>query len=215
MGEAQQTDRVDTNGDESTTLVEEWKPSLGVSIVWTVLAVLFTVVGFFLFTVLYVLLNETGAAGPEFVDASIDEDGMEMTVRFSGALPLIAVSIGVLLLHEAVHGIAFRFYGGRTQFGVALVQKILPVLYCTAPGYFFTRLQFTVIILAPLVAISIAGIAMMPFVSTGLLLVVPLAINFGGAVGDIWFVGLILRREPGTMIEDLKDGLRFHRPRTA
>jgi hypothetical protein len=42
-----------------------------------------------------------------------------------------------------------------------------------------------------------------------------LAITLGGAVGDIWFVGLILRREPGTMIEDLKDGLRFHRPRTA
>jgi hypothetical protein len=52
----------------------------------------------------------------------------------------------------------------------------------------------------------------MPFVDDAILLVLPLAINLGGAIGDLWMAGMLLRSESGTMIEDHKDGLRFYPP---
>lgn len=212
MSYSSRTHREPVNVSGNVPEVEEWKPSLFISIVWTILATVMTVAGFFLFAVVYILVGRSGRVTSSFMETSADGDEVVVTLRLGGMLALIGVSVAVLVIHEAVHGAAFRFYGARPTFGAALVQKVLPVLYASAPGYTFSRGQFAVIILAPLVVISIAGVALMPLVRDGILLVVPLAVNFGGAVGDLWFIGLLLRRQPGTRIEDLKDGMRFHTP---
>lgn len=209
------TSRTDDQVAEESAVdsaVEEWKPSLLISIVWTILATVMTVAGFFLFASVYVLVGRSGSLTSSVAETSSDSNEVTVTLRLGGMLALVGVSIAVLVIHEAVHGLAFRWFGARPIFGAALVQKVLPVLYASAPGYTFSRGQFAVIILAPLVVITIVGIALMPFVTAGILLVVPLAVNLGGAVGDLWFIGLLLRRDPGTRIEDLKDGIRFHYP---
>ena len=203
---------VEAVGNDNERSYEEFQPTLWLSIVWTVLATVMTIAGFILFTVLYAVLGSGVPDGSALVETGSDGDAVYFTFRFGNMLLILLLAFGVLVLHEAIHGAAFKYFGGRPTFGATVIQKILPAFYCSAPGYWFTRGQFAVIILAPLVVISLLGIALMPFVDDGLLLVLPLAINFGGAIGDLWMAGMLLRREQGTMIEDLKDGLRFYPP---
>lgn len=201
-------------GPNETWTVETWKPSLGISVVWTVISVVLTIGSFAVFLAADSFLSG-GIPSTSGDLVQIDQsDGDEVSVTLSGAgiLLLIAVGGGILLVHEAVHGAAFWFFGGRPIFGAALYNRILPVLYCSAPGYMFNRGQFAVIVLAPAVVITVVGLLLMPLTGLGWWLAVPLAINFGGAVGDFWFVGLLALRPAGTLIEDLKDGLRFYYP---
>lgn len=191
---------------------EEWKPTFTLSIVWTVLGTLMTIGGLLLFAWIYTLINGELVASGAGVDFQSDDEPSAVTLRIDVTFLVIIATIAVLLIHEAVHALGFRLFGGRPVFGAMVVQKILPVLYCSAPGYRFTRGQFSIIIMGPLVVISVAGTALMPFVDNWLLLVAPLGVNFGGAVGDIWMFCALLRRQSDTQIEDLKDGLRFYFP---
>jgi hypothetical protein len=194
------------------TVVEEFTPSLKLSILWTFLSLTLTIAGFILFLIVHSWIGGAVSGTGSLVDAGTEGDTTYVTVQLGSVLILIALCVGVLVLHEAIHGAGFWYFGGRPEYGAAIVQKILPVLYCTAPGYRFTRAQFSVIILGPLVVISSLGIALMPFIDNSMLVVMPLAINFGGAIGDVWMFGMLLRRPRGTLIEDHKEGLRFHFP---
>ena len=184
--------------DDPETNVEEWKPSLRLSIVWNILGLALVVVGFFLFGV-----TAAGLSG-----GSVRIEGLD------SLLIIIAILVGTLVVHEALHGLAMLLFGARPTFGVALVQKVMPVAYCTAHGHLFTRGQFIVVSLAPVVVMTVVGVSLMPFGNLAGWLIVPLAINLGGAIGDLWFFGMIVRKSPGVMIEDLRDGLRFHEPRS-
>lgn len=195
--------------------VEEFKPSLRLSIVWTILATVMVVVGFVLFTVVYAQIGSGAGDVAPVIETASGEELETSTITFQLTLPLILLVLGILVIHEAIHAVAFRAFGGRPEFGAALVQTILPVLYCTAPGYFFSRSQFMVIALSPLVVITLVGVALMPFVENGGLIVVPLALNLAGAVGDVWMFGMILRTADDVRIEDLRDGLRFYYPARA
>jgi hypothetical protein len=103
-------------------------------------------------------------------------------------LAYIVVCIGTVALHEAVHGLFFRVFGGKPQYGIGLASGFLPYAYATSAGR-FTMMQMTVIGLAPFVFLSLA--------SFGLILLVPTSsapatvafiTNFSGAVGDLWMV---------------------------
>src|SRR5438874_2602152 len=54
------------------------------------------------------------------------------------------VLVGVILIHEALHGVGFLAFGGRPRFGFALASW-MPVAYAACPGRRFTRTQFLVI----------------------------------------------------------------------
>jgi hypothetical protein len=178
---------------------EEWKPTLGISIVWNLLGLLLVIVGFVGFGILAVVLS--------------GETTLE--VGF-GSFPILGLMlVAVLVIHELVHGAAMLMFGARPQFGVALIQRILPVAYCTSPGHWFTRGQFMVVSLSPVVGMSAVGVALMPIGDLAALMVIPLAINLGGGIGDLWFAGMLLRKPGNVMIEDLRDGLRFHEPHEA
>jgi hypothetical protein len=65
------------------------------------------------------------------------------------------------------------------------------------------------------VLISLLGgmlIAVAPF---GHWLVIPLGLHFGGSTGDFWALGMAVKQPRGTLIEDLKAGVVFHRPAPA
>jgi hypothetical protein len=192
--------------------IDEWKPTLRISILWTILATFMTIAAFLLFAALYAVIGNGLVSEGIAIESSSQEDSVAISFQFDGMLALVLTTVGVLLVHEAIHAAGFRYFGGRPTFGAMIVQKILPVLYCSAPGYKFTRSQFSVIILAPLIMISLVGVALMNVVENWMLLVFPLAVNVGGAVGDVWMFGMLLRRPPGTLIEDLREGLRFHYP---
>jgi hypothetical protein len=175
-----------------TTL--EWRPSAAVSILWTVLGGILTVFAVILFGLFYIIAVQSEP--PE-------------TFAFN-ILALLGLAAVVLLVHEGFHGLAALYYGARPTFGAAMLHKFVPALYCTVEGHRFTRGQFIVFALAPLAGISVLGMLAMVVTPWGLWIVFPLAINFGGAIGDLWMTWLVLRQPPDTEIEDLKDGLRFH-----
>jgi hypothetical protein len=109
----------------------------------------------------------------------------------------------VLPLHEGVHAAVILALGGRPRFGLRLPFA----LYCTAPGQLFTRAGYAAVALAPLVAISLAGAAAIWLSPTaGLYLLLALAGNVSGAVGDLVAARGLLRLPPGALIADTATG---------
>lgn len=113
----------------------------------------------------------------------------------------------VLVLHEGIHGLIFALMGGRPSFGARLPLA----LYCGAPNQLFTRNAYLAVGLAPLVLISLGGIALIalaptiaPFVQLGLIG------NFSGAAGDLWAARILLRQPPRMLIQDTTTGFEVY-----
>lgn len=181
---------------------EDWEPERRVLILWTVLSGALTLVGVALFAAAY--------AVPHGVDtATVELSGLEAVTA-----PLITAAFVAILvsLHEWLHGLAMSRYGARPEYGFGVWHRFLPYFYCTAPGYKFTRRQFAVVSAAPAVAISLLGAFCVALVPQGGWLVAPLGFHLGGCIGDFWFLGMIARQPRGTLLEDTRTGVRFHRP---
>lgn len=132
-------------------------------------------------------------------------------------LVLLVLATAVVLPHEWVHGLAFRYYGGEPRYGVGVAHFVFPYAYATS-DHRFSRNQFLVVLLAPLVALTLVGAVAMLVLEWGWL-VVPLAANAGGAVADVWMAATLFGYLASVSVEDHSDGVRIvgrerHRPRT-
>ncbi|MFC4544523.1 DUF3267 domain-containing protein [Halosolutus amylolyticus] len=114
--------------------------------------------------------------------------------RLVVALALVAL---VVVLHELLHGLFMARYGGTPSFGVGVSTFLLPYAYAATGGTSYTRNQLLVALLAPFVCITAAGIAAMAILSSTLLVVV-LAANAAGSVGDLRMAAA-LARYPATV----------------
>ncbi len=124
---------------------------------------------------------------------------------------LVVNLIGYVLmipLHEAAHALVILALGGRPRFGL----KLPLAAYCTAPDQLFLRNGYLVVALTPLVALSLAALvvaALAPNVAAGLLLAV--AGNVSGAVGDLEVVRGIRQHPDDTLIADTESGYIAYR----
>ena len=125
---------------------------------------------------------------------------------------MIACALGTIAVHELIHGLFFRAFGGRPKYGVGLAARVLPYAYATSAGH-FTLMQMVIIGLAPFVLlslISLVALALVPALSAAA--VVVFIMNSTGAVGDLWMVREILRfrrcKEVWTV--DVIDGVAIH-----
>jgi len=125
-------------------------------------------------------------------------------------LSIVIVSIVVVIVHEAVHGLFFwLFTKQRPVFGFKWAYA-----YAAAPEYYVPRGQFLVIGIAPLILISLVGLALFPvtpFVVT-LILVLTLTMNAAGAIGDLYVVGWLLSRPASLVIQDSGDSMTIYGP---
>ncbi len=145
--------------------------------------------GFF-FTSLYTLF--TGNASFKFTSGTI-------TIS-------IALFIGTMVLHELIHGAFISKYGGKPGYGAGIAHFILPYFYVTTKTI-FSRNQFIVISVAPLVVISLVGIGIMAALpSIAHWMFIPFVINASGAVGDLWMTRNVLRYPKHVFLEDRKNG---------
>lgn len=115
----------------------------------------------------------------------------------------IAAYVLMIPLHEAVHALAILAQGGRPRFGL----KLPIAAYCTAPNQLFTRNGYIVVALAPLVALTIIGLALVwlaPDLAACLLL--GFAGNISGAVGDLAVVRDMGRLSEETLVADDETG---------
>jgi len=117
-------------------------------------------------------------------------------------LLLLVLATAIIAPHEWSHGVGIRRYGGEPRYGVGLACFVLP--YATT-DHRFTHDQFVVVLLLPLVAMTLVGV---PALEWGWL-IVPLAANAGGAVGDLWTTLTLLGYPPHVAVEDHRSGFRI------
>ncbi len=123
---------------------------------------------------------------------------------------LLVGSIFVILLHELVHGLFFWYYlRERPEFGFRGTYA-----YAAAPNWYIPRGRFVVIGLAPLVVISLAGLAAVLFFPPAGLpaLWFALTLNAAGAVGDIYIVGWLYLQPPTVLVKDQGDRFSMFLP---
>ncbi|WP_435066356.1 DUF3267 domain-containing protein [Halobaculum sp. EA56] len=144
--------------------------------------------------------------------------GEMVTFRFAsadvawwvGPMNVLAVAVlatVIIVPHEWLHGVAIRRYGGTPRYGVGLAHFVLPYAYATT-DHRFTRDQFLVVLLAPLVVLTAVGVPLMIAFGWSWL-VVPLAANAGGAVGDLWMTMTLLGYPSHVHVEDHRTGIRI------
>jgi hypothetical protein len=124
-------------------------------------------------------------------------------------LSVVLVLVLVLPLHELIHGVAIQRIGHRVRYGIRLDKG---VLFATADDALFRRGEYIFVALLPLVAITLAGMALLPLVPDGWrwTLVIGVVLNAGGAVGDVWSVWVLLRHPPGVIVRDEGDSFRIY-----
>lgn len=112
-------------------------------------------------------------------------------------------SIIILPIHEALHGLAITFWGGKPHYGA----KLPFALYCGAKNQLFHRNAYLVVALAPVVVITLAAIlftVLSPVLASYTLLAS--ISNFSGAAGDVWMAAKLLRQPRHVLVEDTETG---------
>jgi hypothetical protein len=129
----------------------------------------------------------------------------ELTVPgFGGILLPLLVLLGVIfvmvVLHEAIHGICFwLFTGGRVKFAFKGAYA-----YAAAPDWYLHKRPYMVVSMAPLVLITVLGLMALVWVPPGWIapLMLLIAMNASGAVGDIYVFFLLIRMPEDALIQD-------------
>lgn len=139
---------------------------------------------------------------------------LQMLLRLISLPAFLLTILLVVVLHELSHALFFwLFCRERPKIGFNWLYA-----YAAAPDWYFTRRQFVLIGLAPVLLLTLAGIGAMPFVSflTTARLILALTVNAAGAVGDflvvIWVLGQpanILLRDEGTAVSAYKLSSEF------
>lgn len=144
---------------------------------------------------------------PNLESLGFSVDGLGDLARF--ALIGVALLALMVVVHEGLHGLFFwRYTGSRPTFGLKGLYA-----YAAAPGWYLPRNQHLVVALAPLVLITLAGMLLLLVVpaATVLPVIFVVALNIGGAVGDLVVALWLLRAEPNALVEDTGDAIALFR----
>ncbi|HEX2922866.1 MAG TPA: DUF3267 domain-containing protein [Chloroflexota bacterium] len=136
---------------------------------------------------------------------SLDGLGVIVALGVIGGLTVFLV-----LLHESIHGLFFGLLTReRPVFGFRG-----PYAYAAAPGCLILRNRYLVIGLAPLLLISLLGLALLLVAPAEAIPVVALVVifNAAGSAGDIFVVGRLLACPGTSLVRDRGDGVDFYRP---
>jgi len=166
---------------------------------------LFAVFGVFFYWLL-TLVRPGMLSGGE----SLTNDLFASESIFTQFLVIALVYLGMIVLHEAVHGLFFWVYTGeRPEFGFRGVYA-----YAGAPDWYLSKNPYLIVGLAPLVLISLVGFAAMLFVPTGWVfpIVLFITLNASGAVGDIYAFFWILSKHEEILVRDFGDRMQVFGP---
>ncbi len=118
---------------------------------------------------------------------------------------IVILYAAVILLHEGLHGAFFWiFTHQRPVFAFKGAYA-----YAAAPDWFLPRAMYFITAVAPLVGISLLGVAALAVAPPAwfLPLLAALVINAGGAAGDVWVAGWLLRQPPACYANDRGDAI--------
>ena len=189
------------DSEESETVLADLELTRGLTIQMTAIGTLGMVVGWAFFSSLYQI--GTGQT-PTFQFAPV---GIEWWTQALNVLVILFLGTVFVIPHEWLHGLAIRYYGGEARYGVGVAHFILPYAYATT-DHEFSRNQFVVVLLTPLVVLTLVGVPLM-IVLEWSWLIVPLALNAAGAVADIWMTLMMASYPPHIRILDHEGGVRI------
>lgn len=164
--------------------------------------ILLVVSGWFYLWAILRLRAGDSAAGTIGVQAG----GLLQTLGLIAAV-LVLTAFHVIL-HEAIHGIFFWWFTrSRPRFAFRWTHA-----YAAAPDWFLPRNAYLLTTLAPLVIITLGGLAILPIVPAGWLtsLWFVLTMNTGGAVGDLYVAGWLLRQPLTCLAHDRGDSVTLY-----
>jgi hypothetical protein len=144
-----------------------------------------------------------------------EETSQGLVLGFSGLdgvlqiiLGVLAITVVMVVLHEAVHGVFFwAFTGAAPKFAFKGFYA-----YAAAPDWYLPKLQYLVTALAPFVLLSLLGVALMVVVPPGwfVALLLFLVTNASGAIGDLWVAGWLLRMPDSCYANDQGDAVTLY-----
>ncbi|MGI6209089.1 MAG: DUF3267 domain-containing protein [Anaerolineae bacterium] len=177
------------------------------------LAIIFNVLGFFLFLVSGALfLLVLAWLRPEAARMGLSLQFSSVGQLLLSLLVIVLVVAGAVVLHEAVHGLFFwLFTRSRPVFRLRL-------LYASAgaPEWYLPCRQHMVVGVAPLVVITVLGIIVLAVAPFGLLYptIFVLAQNAGGSIGDLIAAAWLLTQPKTCLANDQGNKITLYRPRT-
>jgi hypothetical protein len=186
---------------DSERILGELELTRGLTIQMTAIGMLGMIVGWTFFAGLFRFVTGSGVSF-RFVPEALGWIAAPIDV-------LIVVFLGTFFLvpHEWLHGLAIRYYGGEPRYGVGVAHFVLPYAYATT-DHEFSRNQFVVVLLTPLVVMTAVGVPAMLAFGWGWL-AVPLTLNAAGAVADVWMTVSVLRYPDHVRIVDHETGVRI------
>jgi fatty acid desaturase len=122
-------------------------------------------------------------------------------VLFLWLASLVVATLLMIVLHEAVHGVFFWLFSGKIPlFGF----KGFYAYAALPPGVYLERDRYLLTGIAPLLVLTAAGLALVPFIPA---LTLPVLLfflvgNASGSVGDVIVIGWLLSKPPEVLIED-------------
>lgn len=135
----------------------------------------------------------------------------QFSISIAMLIEILLAIFATLSVHELIHGLFFwLFTRERPTFGIGPGYA-----YAAAPDWYFPKGRYLLVGLAPLVLISALGLAALPFLPTGWLGMVLLAVvfNAGGAVGDVYICLRIGAEARNILVRDSGDGFEIYRLR--
>jgi hypothetical protein len=127
---------------------------------------------------------------------------------------ILGLIVAVIIVHEAIHGLLFAILGGQPRFGFKLIGRFFPVFFATSRAY-FPRNRYVFIALSPFLiltpALIVTGIlATADNIAT--LVLIAMALNVSGSIGDFAAAYNMLRHNQKTFFEDTEDGFNWYVP---
>ncbi|MFC4248832.1 DUF3267 domain-containing protein [Natribaculum luteum] len=190
--------REDDDSSESRRLLASIRLTQSIAIRWH----LVSTAGFFAFAYLFGVVLELVSGDPLEPITIVAASSLEV-------LTGVALFVGLLMLvivpHELLHGAVMARYDGRPAYGVGVSRFVLPFAYTRSEGTAYTRDEMLAVLLAPCAIITAVGLAALVVVRSPLVLV-PLAANAAGSVGDLWMAGVLARYPSSVRVGELPDG---------
>ncbi len=123
---------------------------------------------------------------------------------------VLAITALVVVLHELTHAVFFWLFTHEWPvFGFKGVYA-----YTAAPNWYIPRLPYVLVGLAPLLLLTLLGLALLRVLPMSMIpaVVFALTINAAGAVGDLYIVFRLLCAPAACLVHDEGNGLTWYSP---
>jgi hypothetical protein len=130
------------------------------------------------------------------------------SITAGGMLILVVWMVLIMIFHELIHGFFFWvFTRSRPVFAVRLFYA-----YAGAPAWYIPTRQYAFVAVGPLVIIGAVGMLLMLLAPESWVLIIAflVALNTGGAIGDIFVFTRLFKLSPTSLANDTGDVVTFY-----